>query len=143
VPALLLVMPAAVMAEDARSIMRTMGEKEVARWSGVNSYAVDQLVLGNRITQTYERFEIQGADGKTFPAFRVVGQRSGSGECASLLETYSMGAEMLGEAHASEVEGQMQQAGLPPGLLQATAADLADAARDLGLTEDEIAECGS
>ncbi len=99
--------------------------------------------MGNRITQTYERFEIQGADGKTSPAFCVVGQRSGSGECASFLDTYAMGAEMLGEAHASEVERQMQQAGLPPGLLQATAADLADAARDLGLTEDEIAECGS
>ena len=89
VPALLLVMPAAAVAEDARSIMRAMGEKQIARWSGVNSYAVDQLVMGNRITQTYERFEIQGADGKTSPAFRVVGQRSGSGECASLLETYS------------------------------------------------------
>jgi len=123
VPALLLVMPAAAMAEDARSIMRTMGEKQIARWSGVSSYAVDQLVMGNRITQTYERFEIQGADGKTSPAFRLVGQRSGSEECANFLETYATAAEMLGEAHASEVERGLQQAGLPPGLLQATGSD--------------------
>ncbi|HSQ69135.1 MAG TPA: hypothetical protein VLM41_03550 [Steroidobacteraceae bacterium] len=122
-PALLLAMPAAVIAEDARSIMRKMGEQQIARWSGVNSYAVDQLVMGNRITQTYEKFEIQGADGKTYPAFRLVGQRSGSGECASFLDNYAMGAEMLGEAHASEVERQMQQAGLPPGLLKATGSD--------------------
>lgn len=123
VPALLLVMPAAVMAEDARSIMRTMGEKQIARWSGVNSYAVDQFVMGNRITQTYERFEIQGADGKTSPAFRLVGQRSGSGECASFLDTYAMGAEMLGAGLGDEYEKGLQQAGLPPGLLKATGSD--------------------
>lgn len=123
VPALLLALPAAVTAEDAQSILRTMGEKQIARWNGVNSYVVDQTVMGNRITQTYEKFEIQGADGKTSPAFRLARQRSGSGECASFLDNSAMGAEMLGEAHASEVERQMQQAGLPPGLLQATGSD--------------------
>ena len=62
-PALLLAMPAAVIAEDAQSIIRTMGEKQIARWAGVNSYAVDQGLMGNRITQTYEKFDVQGADG--------------------------------------------------------------------------------
>lgn len=122
-PALLLAMPAAVIAEDAQSIIRTMGEKQIARWAGVNSYAVDQVLMGNRITQTYEKFDVQGADGKTYPAFRLVGQRSASGECASFLDTYAMGAEMLGSGLGDEYEKGLRQAGLPPGLLKATGSD--------------------
>jgi len=113
----------AAAGEDAQSILRTMGERQIARWDGVERYAVDQSVMGNRMTQTFERFEVEGADGKPYPAFRMAGQRGGSEQCAEFLEQYATGLEMVGDAHASEVERGMAAAGLPPGLLKATGSD--------------------
>ena len=116
-------MPIVVVAQDAQSILRTMGERQIARWDGVERYAVDQSVMGNRMTQTFERFEVVGADGKPYPAFRMAEQRGGSEQCAEFLDQYATGLEMVGDAHASEVERQMAAAGLPPGLLKATGSD--------------------
>jgi hypothetical protein len=53
-----------------------------------------------------------------------------------LLGAVGRAASMLGEADLARTMNDLYAA-------NATAADLADAARDLGLTEDEIAECGS
>jgi hypothetical protein len=121
--ALISSLPLAAAAEDAASILRTMGEKQIARWAGVERYTVDQSMMGNRMTRSFERFEVKGADGSSFPAFRLSGQRAASEQCAQFLDQYASGLEMFGDAHASEVERQMQAAGLPPGLLKATGSD--------------------
>ncbi len=116
-------LPASVLAEDAQSILRKVGDKQIDRWQGVDAYVVEQSLMGNRVALGYERIEVKDPDGKVYPAFRPVWQSGGSSQCADFLDAYAQGAEMLGEGHAREVEKGMQQAGLPPGLLKATGSD--------------------
>ena len=114
----------AASAEDARSILAKVRAKQVERWEGVDRYAVDQSVLGNRAALVYERFEVQTADGKTQPVFRAAPVSAATADAGAGVDTGTMmtegskGMEMTGAGISSEVEKGLKQAGLPPTLLK-------------------------
>ena len=116
-------------AEDAQSIMAKVGAKQLERWAGVDRYAVDQSVMGNRATLVYERVDVQAADGRTYPTFRssplaAVAGGNGSGvDSRTLMTEQARGMEMVGAGMSAEVEKGLEQAGLPPGLLKGMGGD--------------------
>src|SRR5690606_1257803 len=62
----LFLLPAAAAAQDARSILETMQERQVARWQGVRNYVIDQATMGHRVLLYYERVEAAGPGGQTY-----------------------------------------------------------------------------
>lgn len=148
------------LAEDAQSILAEVREKQAQRWAGVDRYAVDKSIMGNRATLVYERFDAPGADGKTQPGFRAAplgAATSGGGTGAdtkTMMTEYAKGLEMTGAGLSSETEKGLEQAGLPPGLLQGMGAGadpwvspdpgammtgMAPIARDMGEAEERLA----
>src|SRR5690606_30400199 len=57
-------------AADARSLLDRCEAIRAERVKGVSTYVVDQSIMRNRVLLPYERMDIRGADGRTFPAFR-------------------------------------------------------------------------
>ena len=115
-------MPA--VADDAQSILAKVREKQVERWAGVDRYAVDKSVLGNRATLVYERFDITTEDGRVLPAFRAAPVSAATADANAGVDTetmmteYAKGMEMTGTAMDSEMQKGLEQAGLPSGLLK-------------------------
>ncbi|MFZ9053552.1 MAG: hypothetical protein ACO22K_11060 [Woeseiaceae bacterium] len=123
-------LPCATRAADVQSILEIASERQVERWEGVSSYALTQSVAGNRFTTYYQRVEVEDDAGQVHTMFLPVsaGELSASaGETPRLtpeaLEAYAQGLEVGGDALSSEIEGGLEQAGLPGGLLAATGGD--------------------
>ncbi|MEZ5566580.1 MAG: hypothetical protein R3F24_14215 [Gammaproteobacteria bacterium] len=117
-------MPLTAYAEDAHSILKKQQEMQIQRWKGVNTYVVVQTVMGNKVNLAFERGEIKGADGKTYPVFQRVQAGSGQDDATkAMMSEYGNAAEALGDGMANEIEDGLEQAGLPRGLLKATGGD--------------------
>jgi hypothetical protein len=107
-------------AEDAQSILAKVREKQVQRWEGVDRYAVDKSVMGNRAMLVYEKFEVQGPEGKPQPAFRAAPVTAATGganagvDTKTMMTEYAKGMEMTGAA----MDTEMESSGLPTGLLK-------------------------
>jgi hypothetical protein len=75
-PALLLIiaciLPLPLLAGDAQDIIDKVLELEQERRKGVNRYIVEQEVLGQVATITFERTSVTGPDGKPVETFRMV-----------------------------------------------------------------------
>ena len=119
-------LPAA--AEDAQAILAKVRAKQIERWAGVDRYAVDKTVMGNRAMIVYERFDAPRADGVSSPAFRpvpVTAARSAGDrgvDTSTMMSQYAQGMEMVGAGMSSEMDKGLEQAGLPPGLFEAMGA---------------------
>ncbi|MGD8415710.1 MAG: hypothetical protein PVH91_01490 [Pseudomonadales bacterium] len=120
-------------AEDARTILEKMQQVQIERWEGVNSYYVDQTLMGNRTITYYERDVVMDDKGNVVPYFRMVPfnelqerQAQGNGfhtMSADELDAMSGAYRMTGDAMGSEIEKGLSDAGLPPGLLAASGQD--------------------
>ncbi len=124
-------------ADDAQSILEKMQQKQIERWRGVDSYIVEQTIMGNRARLYYERLTVTDADGKAVTTFRTVApkqvaSRQSAAQSAApgmqsmtpeQLRQFADAQEMAGEGLGNEIESGMQKAGLPPGLLGATGSD--------------------
>lgn len=119
-------MPIAVQAEDAKSILNEMIAKDSARKSDVKFYVVRQKVIGQTVSQYFERTEVTLADGSNMETFRPVSgpelQNRNAGNGLALTpaqtEVYAQGLEQTGSAVSSEMEKGLQNAGLPPNLFK-------------------------
>jgi hypothetical protein len=122
-------LPVTAVAQDAESILRKVQQMEFERWNGVDNYIVDQATMGHRSLLFYEKTEVAAADGKVYPSFRIVtpeeiarrqGEEQGFPQFSPEdMRAFSQAADMTGDALGTETEREMQQAGLPPGLLGA------------------------
>ncbi|MDX1406202.1 MAG: hypothetical protein R3192_16805 [Woeseiaceae bacterium] len=131
--AAIIVLPAVSQAQDAHGIMETMLEKQRERWNGVDSYVVDQSVMGHRSQMYFERVAVTSEDGERHELFRP--QPPGSASCddevqskmdemtPEMYEQAAQAYEMTGDAMATEIENGLEQAGLPRGLLAASGSD--------------------
>lgn len=127
------VLPASSLAQDPQSIMQLMLEKQRERANGVNTYVVDQSVMGNRVQRYFERATVLSEDGEQYDVFRP--QQAGADSCdkeaqrvpdemtPEMYEQAAQAYETTGDAMANEIEDGLEQAGLPRGLLAATGAD--------------------
>lgn len=69
---LILVLPtSSALAEDARSIVDKVLELQEERREGVNSYTVEQSVMGQKVQVVFERVTVTGPDGKPVDTFQV------------------------------------------------------------------------
>jgi hypothetical protein len=119
--------------ETAQSILEKMQQKQIERWEGVDSYVVEQTIMGNRVQLYYERITVAGPNGKEVPSFRTITNKEvvrrradaqGQQQMdATQMELFAEGMDMLGEGMGKEIEDGMQAAGLPPGMLAATGSD--------------------
>ena len=131
--AVLCIGPATAVAEDAQSILKKMQQKQVERWQGVDSYVVEQTIMGNRVPMFYERLTVTDANGQEFTTFRTVTAKEATRRQSAAQGNQSMtptqlrqfadAQEMVGEGLGNEIEAGMEKAGLPPGLLGATGSD--------------------
>ena len=122
-------LPLAAAAQDAQSILQKVQEAESERWRGVNNYVIDQATMGHRTLLFYEKIDVTAADGNIYPSFRLVPPdeiaRRQSEEkgfpkfTPDDMRTMADAAKMTGDALGSETEREMEEAGLPPGLLAA------------------------
>lgn len=118
--------PVTVQAEDAQSVIDEMIARDMARKSDVNFYVVRQSVMGQTVSQYFERTEVTLADGSTTDTFRSVSgpelQKRNAGGAEGLTpaqaEAYAQGLEQTGSAMSTEIDKGMQNAGLPPGMLK-------------------------
>jgi len=128
---ILLVLPALASAQDAKSIFEKSRAKQLERWAGVDVYLVDQTVVGNSSQTYFQRTEVTADSGDSQTLFLPVTNSSlSNGNCvgaqsmtAEQLETFAVATEMTGSAVATEIEGGLEEAGLPPGLLAASGSD--------------------
>lgn len=133
VVASVLTLPSISAAQDPESIMQMMLEKQRQRWNGVDTYVVDQSMLGHRAQRYFEKVTVASEQGERYELFRPLqpGANACSDEAQSPFdemtpEEYEMAAqayEMTGEATANEIENGLEQAGLPRGLLAASGSD--------------------
>lgn len=75
----ILLLPAISAAQTPKSIIDTLREKQEARWEGVDSYAVNQTILGSPLRTVYVRSTEALPDGGS----RVVFLPEGAGEQAT------------------------------------------------------------
>lgn len=123
------IVPSIALAQDALSILQTMQQKQLVRWSGVNDYVVDQALMGNSTQMYFQRTEVTDDNGAVQTLFLPVSasQRS-TGSCTTgavqmtpeAWEAYAQSSEMLGAGLGEEIESGLEDAGLPRGLLAAT-----------------------
>ncbi|NCF25489.1 MAG: hypothetical protein GWP60_13220 [Gammaproteobacteria bacterium] len=66
------IFPAAVLAADAQDIIDKVLELDEERRKGVNRYVVEQEVMGQVSTITFERTTVTGPDGTPVETFRMV-----------------------------------------------------------------------
>lgn len=95
-------------AADARSLLDRCEAIRAERVKGVSTYVVDQSIMRNRVLLPYERMDIRGADGRTFPAFRRA--REDGPWSREDLQLFAEGARQVGEG----LRHEMQSAGFPP-----------------------------
>jgi len=126
---LALALPHAGHAEDARSILQTMRDKQLARWEGVNLYVVEQRLMGQPSQTYFQRTEVEDDNGATQTLFLPV-QPESLASCDDTrrmtpdeLRAHASGMGTTGDAVAGEIENGMVEAGLPPGLLAASGSD--------------------
>jgi hypothetical protein len=120
----------AAFAEDVESILARVNQKQEESMAGVDCYAVDQSLVGNRATLIFRRTLAAGPDGQPVTTFQ---QAPGCAESATtgaattgnqaMMDEYARGLEMTGDALSTEMEKGFEQAGLPPGLLGAMGGD--------------------
>ena len=118
--------PVFVHAEDAQSIIKEMTARDAARKSGVQFYVVRQSVMGQSVSQYFERTEVKLADGSSTETFRSVSgpelqnRSSGGGQTltSAQAEAHAQGMEQTGSLVSSEMEKGLQNAGLPPNMLK-------------------------
>lgn len=121
-------LPSIVVAEDARSILKTAYEKQLARWDGVDLYAVEQTIMGNEAKSYFRRTTVTDSAGDSQVMFLTVPSHVvESGDCIRSqtltpdeLERFAASAEMTGSAAGSGIEDGLEDAGLPRGLLSAS-----------------------
>jgi len=70
-----LCLPQAALADDARSILQTMRDKQLERWEGVNLYVVEQTLMGQATQTYYQRTEVEADNGETQTMFLPVRHR--------------------------------------------------------------------
>ncbi len=130
--AILALIPAPLLADDARTILEKARAKQVERWEGVDSYHVDQTSGGTRMALRYERVESTGPDGRPFVSFQPSATAGASGNTGlaqgqpmspAELEQFAQAQEMVGEGLGKSIEDGLEKAGLPRGLLAASGSD--------------------
>ncbi len=141
---------APLTAQDAQTILRTMREKQLERWQGVENYTIRQVAAGVPDLQAggvkgtpvyYEKTSIAGE-----PGFRMVPQREYMREamraagCAEMtpdqMRQFATGYDMLGSA-LSRGGGDMPASGGIPGLdLGEQAHQMAEMLRGVAEAED-------
>lgn len=122
-----LCLPQAGLADDARSILQTMRDKQLERWDGVNLYVVEQTLMGHATQTYYQRTEVEADNGETQTMFLPVPPTQlTAATCGDTrrmtpeeLRTFASASAMAGGAMGSGAAGGMADAGLPPGLLGA------------------------
>jgi hypothetical protein len=127
------ILPAAAVAQDAQSILQTVREKQLERWEGVNTYVIDQSIMGNRAQSYFTRAEVADSDGVLHSVFRPnfgnsdacgdSGEKTLADASPEELEQIADTYEMVGEGMGNEIENGLEEAGLPRGLLAATGSD--------------------
>jgi hypothetical protein len=131
--ALAIFLPSVAATQDARSILKTVREKQVERWEGVKSYAIDQSIMGNRAQSYFTRAEVEDSRGVLHPVFRPnfgnsdacadSGEKTLADASPEELEQIADAYQTLGEGMGNEIENGLEEAGLPRGLLAATGSD--------------------
>ncbi len=122
-----------VIAEDARSIADKMRQAQIERWEGVNTYLVQQSVMGQTVHQFYERDITLDPEGNPVPGFRLVPfseierrRAEGSGfewMGPDALNQMAEDYRRTGEGLASGIEDGLADAGLPRGLFSNPGSD--------------------
>jgi hypothetical protein len=122
-----------LMAQDARGIIERMQAEQIKRWEGVDTYFVQQVVMGHETVLLFERYEYIDDGGKPVPAFRMVtpdeierrrAAGSGVGELSpDDLRVMADAYRMTGEGLAQGTEQGLADAGLPRGLFSAPGSD--------------------
>jgi hypothetical protein len=120
-------------AETAQSILEKMQQKQIERWDGVDSYVIEQVIMGKRSQMFYERLSVVDPNGNEVTSFRtvtpkeVVRRRADAQGQQQLNATqmgqFADGMDTLGQGMGKEIEQGMAKAGLPPGLLAASGSD--------------------
>lgn len=115
-----------LVAQDARSILQEMQQRERARWEGVNNYVIDQATMGHRTLLFYEKIQVKAADGLVHPAFRMVlpdeiarrqsEERGFPRFTPEDMRAFSRAAGMTGDALGTEMDRELKSVGLPPGI---------------------------
>lgn len=116
-----------VVAEDARSIADKMRQAQINSWEGVNTYLVQQSMMGQSMFQLFERDIVLDHAGNPVPSFRLVPigeieQRRAEGSgfewmSADDLDRMAEGHRETGEALGTGIEDGLANAGLPRGLI--------------------------
>jgi len=129
----LLLSASALAADDAKRILERMRELQLERWEGVNSYYIDQTIMGNRNVSYFERDIVMDDDGNVVPYFRMVPfselqKRQSEGQgftsmSADDLDQMASAYRTTGDALGGEIEQGLEDAGLPRGLLAASGSD--------------------
>ncbi len=116
-------------AETVHSILETAQEKQAERWAGVDRYVVDQKIMGQVISTWFVRTEYEDEDGEAQVFFvPMTATQIRNRQCevvlsAEDLELFAASSEMSGNAIGDEIDGRMDEAGLPPGMLAGTGTD--------------------
>ncbi len=127
--ATIMIVPSTALAQDARSILETMQQKQLERWDGVDDYLVDQSLMSNATQMYFQRTEVTDSNGDVQTLFLpIASNQRTTGSCTSgavqmtpeALEVYAQGAEMVGAGMGEEIESGLEEAGLPRGLLAAS-----------------------
>ena len=120
--------PATAFAQDAQSIMETARQKQLERWEGVDTYVVDQSIMGNGNQTYFQRTKIEDDAGNSQIMFLPT--RNDRNQCAGPqtmspeeLELFAQATETTAAAAGGEIEDGLEDAGLPPGLLAASGSD--------------------
>ncbi len=117
-------------AQDAQAILDRVRQTQIESLAGVDCYAVDQSLVGNRMTLIFRRTDVTGPDGKPATVFQGVSSCTpgsappdAGADTATMMNEYARGLEMTGDALSTEIDKGLEQAGLPPGLLTAMGGD--------------------
>ena len=118
--------PSVVAAQNAKGLLDKMLKLESQRAKGVDNYAMDVTMMGRPQTLYYERVSIRGPDGKPLQTFRLVPfneiqsrQQAGQGMSPEAWDAYSKSMRQSGTTVGGEIDKGMNEAGLPPGMLDA------------------------
>lgn len=93
----MLAIPAFAAAQSPASIIETLREKQVERWEGVESYAVNHTVLGSPLRTVYVRGSEPTADGGSRVVFLPEGMSDQTTPTTEELVRLIEKAELVGE----------------------------------------------
>ena len=118
------------IAQTAQDILESSRQKQLERWEGVDIYTVTQSLAGHTVSSYFQRFEFENEIGKLEPVFLPVPEsRFRSDQCSLAnmtdedLATFRSATTQMGDEMATEIEGGLEEGGLPPELLSATGSD--------------------